>query len=583
MDDSGAPSRPADRGRARRRVWPRIVLGLLVVVVALGGVMAWQAWSAARSAREGNEAVLSFRARLLDRDTAGARSAMRRAQEATRDARSALSGPQWVLAGSLPLVGDDVDAARRLSSTVDDVTQHALPAVTAAVAEVDLRRLGLRDGRIELAPLRRASVDLDRADVLLAKADEQASGIGTRGLTSSLRSKVEQTQGLLDRSARLARNVAIAGRLLPDMLAEGGHRDYLVLAQNSAEQRSLGGIPGAVVLLRARDGRLSLVKQASLEDIGSFDRPVLPLSDAEQALYGRELGLYPANVTDTPDFPRAARLMAAMWERRQGGRLDGVASLDPWALQLLLRVVGPVTTDAGRLTGDNATQRLLVDLYRDVPDPEKQNEVFAQAARQVFDRVRSFSGDPRALTSALAEGTEEGRVMVWSAHRSEQALLATTPLARTLQDPTPRTSPQFGVYLHDRTQSKMSTYQRVRIAVTPARCGTTTSARMTVRLQSVAPADRDLPDYVTGGGSRVRRGNILTQVVLYAPRGWAITQVSSSDRRRDLVTYKHDGLWAGARDFELAPGQTKTLSVTMAGIRLSSEEDRQIHAGHQAC
>ena len=546
------------------------MLGLLVVVVALGAVMAWQARSALRSAQEGNDAVLSFRARLLDRDTGGAQRAMRRAQSATHDARSSLSGPQWVVAGWLPVVGDDVDAARRLAATVDDVTRRALPAVTAAAAEVDLRHLGLQGGRIDLAPLRRASGDLDQAEVALAQADDRAAGIATRGLVSALRSKVEQTQGLLHRSSRLARNVSIAGRLLPDMLGEGGRRDYLVLAQNSAEQRSLGGIPGAVVLLRAQGGRLSLVKQASLQDIGSFSRPVLPLSDAEQALYGRVLGLYPANVTDTPDFPRAAQLMTAMWERRLGGRLDGVASLDPWALQLLLRVVGPVTTDAGRLTGVNATQRLLVDLYRDVPEPEKQNEVFAQAARQVFDRVRAFSGDPRALTSALAEGVDEGRVMVWSAHRSEQALLATTPLARTLQDPTPETSPQFGVYLHDRTESKMSTYQRVRIAVDPQRCGTTTSARVTVRIHSVAPADRDLPEYVTGNGSRVRRGNMLTQVVLYAPQGWAITGVQATDGRRDLVTYKHDGLWAGTRDFELAPGQTKTLTLTMAGIRLST-------------
>ncbi len=168
--------------------------------------------------------------------------------------------------------------------------------------------------------------------------------------------------------------------------------------------------------------------------------------------------------------------MTEMWQRREGGRIDGVASVDPWALQLILRAVGPVQTDAGRLTGRNATQKLLVDVYRDVPDPVAQNEVFAQAARQVFDRVRTVDGDPTALTRALAQGVEERRIMVWSAERREQSILEDTRLGQTLRDPT-LDSPRIGVYLHDRIGSKTSSYQRVRITTEPESCGTTTSAQ----------------------------------------------------------------------------------------------------------
>ena len=539
-------------------------------MLLLGLFTAWQAFSAYRDAREGNAALVDFRSRLLDRDVDGAQRALARAQDATEGARSSLSGPQWSLARVLPGVGDDVGAAQRLAVTVDDVTHGALPAVMTAVGDVDPRRIGLRDGRVELAPLRRASGQLTRASTLLSTADQQAAAIRTSDLTTSLAGKVEETQRLLAQSSRLARTAAVAGRLLPDMLGQRGRRDYLLLAQNSAEQRSLGGIPGAIALLRADDGRLSLVKQTTAVDLGPFPRPVLPLTPAEQALYGDVLGTYPQNVTDTPDFPRAAQLITAMWQRRMGGKIDGVASIDPWALQLLLRAVGPVDTDAGRLTGSNATRKLLVDVYRDVPDPKQQNVVFAQAAQQVFDRVRRFSGDPRALTRALADGVDEGRVMVWSARAAEEKVLATTSLGRALSDS--RTSkPQVGVYLHDRTQSKMSTYQRMRIDAQPTRCGTTTSAKVKVTVRSVAPADRNLPAYVTGGGVRVRPGNILTQVVLYAPRGWTITGVRASDGRRDLVSYQHDGLWAGTRDFELAPGQSKSVTVEMGGSVLESK------------
>jgi hypothetical protein len=354
------------------------------------------------------------------------------------------------------------------------------------------------------------------------------------------------------------------------MLGGERQRNYLLLAQNPAEQRSLGGIPGAIALLRAEGGRIRLARQVSYNEIGRFDRPVLPLSEAERGLYGNVLAEYPQNVTDTPDFPRAAELITEMWQRRIGDRIDGVASVDPYALQLLLRVVGPVQTDAGRLTGQNASRKLLIDVYRDIPDPEQQDVVFAQAARAVFDRVTDFRGDPRPLTRALAEGVDQGRIMLWSTRAREQAVLRTTRLGQTLRDPSPET-PRAGVYLHDRIGSKTSVYQRVGLKFQPERCGTTTKGVLKVSLRSAVPRGAELPPSVTGLVGRARPGDLRIQVVVYAPPGWSITGVEATGGRRDLVTFEHDGLAAGTRDFTLAPGQRKELEVEMQGPPVSSD------------
>lgn len=281
----------------------RVVLGLVVLVVLLAGFMAWQAFSAYRSAQQANTAIGDFRVRLLDRDVPGAKKALSRAQDETGNARAALGGPLWGAASTLPSIGDDVDAARRLTATTDDVTHGALPAVMTALSYVDPADIGLQGGRVDLAPLREASGQLTRAAVLLDDADQDAAAIRAEGLTPALRDRVVDTQDLLGRSSRLARTVSLAGRLLPDMLGGSGRRTYLLLAQNTAEQRSLGGIPGAIAVLRAEDGRLELVRQATAGDVGEFERPVLPLSMAEEGLYGPGLGRFPANVTDSPDFP----------------------------------------------------------------------------------------------------------------------------------------------------------------------------------------------------------------------------------------------------------------------------------------
>src|SRR5690606_38319318 len=139
-----------------------------------------------------------------------------------------------------------------------------------------------------------------------------------------------------------------------------------------------------------------------------------------------------------------------------GRRLDGVAAIDPVALQMLLGATGPVQlpgdypSSLQRLTRTNAAQRLLNQTYIDIPDPDEQNEYFADAAAAIFGEVMAGGGDlPRTLR-ALSRATEQGRVLLWSAEEAEQQVLAGTTIAGELT-PGGGRSPVVGVYLHDRT------------------------------------------------------------------------------------------------------------------------------------
>ena len=80
--------------------------------------------------------------------------------------------------------------------------------------------------------------------------------------------------------------VARATRILPSVLGADGPRRYLVLVQNNSEPRSLGGLAGSVIELRANRGRIELVGQETGGSFGDFGKSVLPLSKGERALYG---------------------------------------------------------------------------------------------------------------------------------------------------------------------------------------------------------------------------------------------------------------------------------------------------------
>ena len=162
--------------------------------------------------------------------------------------------------------------------------------------------------------------------------------------------------------------------LLPPMLGASGPRTYLLLFQNPAELRATGGMPGAYVVIRADRGKIDITDQGTAAgDLGAFDKPVLELAESDQLLYGERLGIYPADVNLTPDFPTAGALVREMYRRRTGRLVDGVLATDPIALSYLLAMLGTVPVRGGTdLTAANAVSVLLSKAYaRDISNKSR--------------------------------------------------------------------------------------------------------------------------------------------------------------------------------------------------------------------
>ncbi|MHB8185488.1 MAG: DUF4012 domain-containing protein [Dermatophilaceae bacterium] len=353
-----------------------------------------------------------------------------------------------------------------------------------------------------------------------------------------------------------------AVRLLPPMLGANGPRQYLLLVQNNAEQRATGGIPGSVILLRAVDGAVQVVEQRAGNTLGGLTNPVLPLTAQEHALFGDDLGRTMLDVTFTPDFPRSGQLARAIWRQQVGGDVDGVLSIDPGALANVLGATGPVTLPTGQqLTSKNAVQLLLNTVYLQIADPKAQDAFFAAASASVFHAIISGQGKPAAMVDALAQAAREGRLMVWSAHKDEQALLSGTVLSGALVG-VQGDSPQIGVYLNDGSAAKIGYYLRTDVVATATQCRPDGSQEVTVRvtLTSTAPANAaHLPPYLTGGGNVVPKGEVRTNVLLYAPAGGQIDSVRVVGAEQGVFSQTHDGLAVVGKTVQLKPGQSVTL------------------------
>lgn len=551
----------------RRRVVRRVLVGCglaLVVVIGLGVWLVTDALRAADALEAARGDVQELQEQVRAGDSEAADRTLVQLQAHSSTAARSTTGPVWTLAGALPWAGPNVQAVQTVAGAVDDLAQDALPSLMQATTLVDPAALAPVGGRVNLAPLQEAAPAIVAADDSVQTTAQQLEDIDTTSLVGLVADPVDT---LRDQVADVAVTTATAARaalLVPAMMGADGPRDYLVLVQNNAEQRATGGIPGSVLHLHAEAGAITVVEERSGGSLSGLPEPALPLTDAEYALFGPLLGTDMRDVTFTPDFPRTGALAKAIWEQKVGGTIDGVLSMDPVALGLVLEATGPVTlSDGSTLSGADAVPTLLNQVYLDIEDPRQQDAFFSDTSRSVFAAVVGGQGDAPAVMDALAEAARQGRLMVWSADEAEQARLAPTVVGGALRGASGDEA-VIGVYLNDGTQAKVGYYLDLSVdaEVTECRPDGSQIVHAVVTLAYDAPADAaELPSYLVGLDDIVPPGEIRTNVLIYAPEDGGIESVRVKPEPQGLNAQVHENLGVGVRTFTLKPGESGTLDL----------------------
>lgn len=516
---------------------------------------------AADGLRSAADDATRARALVLTGDAAGAAAAGDDAAHAARRARAAAHRLPLTLAQALPLVGDDVRAVRDVSVAVERVAVDALPGVLDAAGTLE----GVADGgRVDVAALADVAPGLDRADEAVRHASAVLDGIGTRGLVGPVADGVTRARDAVEEVAPLTAAAGRAARLAPAMLGADGPREYLVLVQSNAEVRASGGIPGALLQVHVEDGAFAIVDQRGADAVNDPAAGVLPLTVAEDELFGDQLGRFVQDVTLTPHFPRTAELARAMWQRATGVAVDGVLAVDPVALQLVVGATGDVALpDGTALTRDGTARTLLHDVYVRLPDPRAQDAWFAGAAQAVLDQaVRTAPHAAGDLVEALGTAASQRRLLLWSAHDEEQAELAATSLAGAVTG-RDGTRPVVGVYLNDGSAAKMSWFLEETVTARETCTPRGRRVEVTLEMRSTAPAGgAGLPAYVTG--TVLPAGDVRTGYDLYAPYGGLVEQVVVDGEPTEVFHAAYQDLDVASWTAQLAPGDRTTVVATMS-------------------
>jgi len=556
---------PPPRRRRRGRWVGWGLLAVVVLVLVAGGLLVRDALTARDALARATGSVPAAEEALRAGDVETADALLAEIEPHTATARASTDGPLWSLAARLPVVGQDVRAFSASAATVDDLVVDVLPALTDVLAAVDADTLTITDGAVDLAPLEAAAPAAARASAAFDEIDARHAQVDAAALHGQVAEPYDRLVAVTDELRPLVRTADRVTALGPAMLGADGPRRYLVLALNNAELRATGGISGAMAVITADAGRVTLDRQAATGDVPAFDEPVLPLAPGVEELYTDRVGRFVQDTTLTPDFPTTASLTAEMWQQAQDETVDGVVATDPVALSYLLEATGPVDVAGAEVDASNALRLLLVDAYAHREPGPETDLFFAAVASTVFATVLSGGADPALAVQAADRAADEHRLLLWSAHDDEQALLAGTVVAGDV-DTAEQADASVGVFLNDGTGGKMGYYLDTDVRLTGSGC--TADGRVdtfAVDLASTAPEDAatSLPWYVTGGGiDGVEPGVTRTFVVLYPPRGGSLAEV-----RRDEAPAQGQPGTVGGRDarsvmVDLAPGESTTLTFS---------------------
>ena len=550
-----------------------LVLGVLVVLGAVGGFCAWRFYQQAMDVRDHELAAVEAVSGLQDvsqlRDADTMNAAIEQAQVHASAAKEIADGALWRVASYVPVLGDDVTAVRGMVDVVDGMVGETLPSLASTVQTLMNSGLsGGGEGQLNLQPIVDAQDGFSKVNELVQQQADTINALPQPHI-GMVRSAYEQGKEQINKVADMLDQVNGMVQAMPKLLGQDGPRTYLLVAQTTSEQRSGGGLVGSLGTMQVDNGNISVGEFHSNKEFVALGESA---TAEEHDVFSDPL-YFSFDVRDlfaVPDFSRTAEMLNTVWQRSEYVcDIDGVIAIDPLFIQEMVRINGDVTLDNGQvLTGDNTAEFMLNGIYKAF-DPDTQDMYFEYVASAVMDGAFSNMTMDKMMQIAQAMGTlAEGRhFYAYTFHEDEAEYFQGAGFAKNAPDS--ETDPEVGIYMNEQNASKLGWYLQRSSTVTRTACNEDGSQvyHVTFSITNTLTSDEmaGATTYILGGaqpgvdGIVAPSGTSAQRMLFYAPAGGSITNLTASGDVRDQENKTMDGKNLITNVAYIAPGETVTF------------------------
>jgi hypothetical protein len=557
--------------RRTRKTMRRVGLASVLVTGAFS-LFGALALSNARSYAE--QAVTSARTGLRSAEELKSDVAVRDLERAAgnlREARASIDAPWAIPARAIPVLGRNIAAVNDIAATVGGLASESSRVVNAS----NVSRFRPVNGAIDTKALVALRTDVEKIRKPLSDARVvQRRVVTDPWIVSPLSSRLASFSPQLTKLDGDLGSLNNALTYIPPILGDGGNRRYLLVVVTPAEARGSGGVMGNFGELTAVDGKLSLTRFGRSAELSTNGLPLQRRFLDAPADYIARYAAFGANtlwsnMTMGPDFRAVGMAMANHYPQSGGQKVDGVISVDPIALQALLKILGPIDV-AGwpePLDGTNTAEILLFKAYVDKGGASQSRlDLLAQVATGVWGKVsNSALPGPETLGAELGPVARARHLQVWMRNESEQAYMASLRVTGAVPD---IGGDNFGLVVNNASANKIEWFLHREIRYAPEIDFATgqVSATATVTLRNDAPPE-GLPDYVIGNSVsdiEVPPGDSRLYVSMYSPLDLAEVTLNGKSIENDVQQELGRNVYSSW--IVVPSGKTLTLVYKVNGV-----------------
>lgn len=551
-----------------------VVAIVVAVILVAGGAYGFALYNSVKTVKADAATAMAqastLKKSIKDGDGEALKSSVTVVANSTDAIYREVTSPLWNVATFIPVVGEDVKSAQTLVSAAKNLVNNALEPLSNEIAGVSLSSL-VSDGAINAELI--SSLCSSGLEVLPVVEDSvnQINSLPDAHI-SQVAAIINKVKEPLASSGDIIAALRPALENLPRMVGSEGARTYLVIAQNNAEFRATGGLPGSWGTITVDNGYISMGEFTSILHQEGLS---VAITEEEQAAIATNMDTDPAQVNCTADFVRVGEMSREYWLQATEQEVDGVVTIDPVFLQRLVGLVGGFTAEDGtEINGDNCARVLMSDSYATYKnDNEAQDAFFSSVASTAFDHVMGNLGniDSNKLVDVIKKSGEDHRLMVWMANADEEALVKALGFSGDLQ--TDVTKPEVGVYVNDDTWSKIDWYAKLSTTVGPAvknADGTTsytvqTDLTNTLTLEETGP----ISNYVLGYNTEKRDdADMRSYLFIYSPYMGTLSNIEVTgdgliDEGSEIPVNTLEGCQVARLHVHTGGGATTTVTYTV--------------------
>jgi uncharacterized protein DUF4012 len=339
--------------------------------------------------------------------------------------------------GAIPFFNKPVQAARMAVTAADeeaqaativrDIVKDLLGEKVLTGNKGDRGASVFQNGVVDVALLQSLTPKLQQVIQHLTAADQAIRAIPKIPFVKS----VERLRGkAVEDSAQvrtLATRTLSTVKLVPSFLAAGGQRSYYLAFQQNAALRGTGGSVLAFGILDVNNGKLSLSRFGGILGLDNPLHGIRVKLPPEVQWYVTNAKVNPriANGSNySPNFPVVAQAWQSQAAAATGQKIDGVIAMDPYAVQAVMRLTGPIKVDAYAtpITAKNVVQVVEHDQF--LLNAIQQVQLPGQLIHQMFTRLTTQPLNMLGMLRLMGESFAQKRLQIWTDRPDEQALMA---------------------------------------------------------------------------------------------------------------------------------------------------------------